>query len=212
MTQAKVFCVGLPKTGTTSMAVLFKELGYDVAPQAESDVMTVRHNFDVPLKDLKDLCDRYDAFQDLPFCMQSHLDRIRRLYPDAKYILTVRSSAATWYSSVIRFYAQLCRIKKIPTIEDLHRVRFSESTLAVLPKVYGTTNEDPLNKSMMLDLYERHNCLVRQSFVEENGNFIEIDLSNEADLPRLLSFLGHDTNAINNFPHANKTKLKKLKS
>ena len=67
ISKPKVFCIGMNKTGTTTMAKVFKNLNYRVAPQIKQEInigdIRVKNN----QKIIKKFCWKYNFFQDLTF-------------------------------------------------------------------------------------------------------------------------------------------------
>lgn len=79
----KVMCIGLPKTGTTSLKSALTILGYNVGP-------------------IKD--EECNAHVGDAMCLPTHrYIKLHEDYPDAKFILTLRSDPNTWYESVKRW-------------------------------------------------------------------------------------------------------------
>lgn len=98
----KVFCIGMAKTGTSSVGAALRRLGYRTA------------GFDPALQDLYFLgmrdpiweaVERYDAFSDGPFNTGSFYEELLARYPDALFILTVREKEA-WVESHRNHFAK----------------------------------------------------------------------------------------------------------
>jgi hypothetical protein len=86
--QAKVFGIGLSKTGTYSLTHALRILGY-------------RSIHYPPLDDIPSILDRYDAATDTPIaCCYEQLDG---LFPSSKFILTVRD-LSSWLVSAERAF------------------------------------------------------------------------------------------------------------
>src|SRR6478736_8260017 len=99
--RPKVFGIGMGKTGTTSLERAFIELGYRVGPQTVFE----RHfdawaagEFGALLADIE----RFEAFQDVPFCLPRTYRLLYERFPSAKFVLTVRNSSVQWYESLCR--------------------------------------------------------------------------------------------------------------
>lgn len=200
----KIFCIGLPKTGTTSMQALGRLLGYKVANQQEAERIFVGAAFNVTPSLLKSYCDKYDFFQDIPFCIPSVRKTILDLYPTAKFVLTVRSDPETWYSSVCRFYAYICNTKQVPTYNDMEKKNFHARPLSefISWAFDGLDRHDPFNKERLLEYYTRSNKNAED--VIPPAQLITIDVSNNSHLGALFSFLDVKSD-IAVFPHENKT-------
>ncbi|WP_404355956.1 inositol monophosphatase family protein [Methylotuvimicrobium sp. KM1] len=83
--STKIFCIGLSKTGTTSLAAALEILGFRT-----KDNLGVTHYSSGDLESSVDLSiiDEYDAFTDTP--IPSFYRELDARYPNAKFILTVR--------------------------------------------------------------------------------------------------------------------------
>lgn len=104
----KIFCVGNNKTGTTSLEVFLKKLGYNVAPQMPAMKIYVSH-LSKKLNlwtHLSSFIDEHDAFQDFPFADMNILDDLITKYPDALFIYSIRDPRA-WYNSMVKFHAKV---------------------------------------------------------------------------------------------------------
>ena len=122
-TEGKVFCIGFNKTGTTSVKVAFKDLGYRVGnqPVAEGFIADwTRRDF----SRIIDYCNTADAFQDIPFSLPDTYQSLDAAFPESKFILTVRTNADIWYRSLTTFHAQVFGAGKIPTEDDLARATY----------------------------------------------------------------------------------------
>jgi len=98
---AKIFCIGFHKTGTTSLAVALKMLGYRVTgPNGVRDPDIAGN----ALKMAHDLVPKYDAFQDNPWpILFKELDRA---YPGGRFILTLRDPQS-WIKSQVRHFGRM---------------------------------------------------------------------------------------------------------
>ena len=71
ISKPKVFCIGMNKTGTTTMTKVFKILNYRVAPQIKQEInigdIRMKNNHQI----IKKFCWKYNFFQDLPFISKS---------------------------------------------------------------------------------------------------------------------------------------------
>ena len=65
--KPKVFCVGMNKTGTTTMLKIFKKLNFRDATQIKQapDIDEIKSKDEN--QKIKKFCRRYNFFQDLPF-------------------------------------------------------------------------------------------------------------------------------------------------
>lgn len=177
----KVFCVGLHKTGLTSLISFMKDIGFD--GRGRSSIM----NKCLKRRDFESILSFYDTadfFCDVP--TPQMLGLIYRKYGrGAKYILTTRRSPEEWVQSLKRhqIYA--------------HPIRNKNHWL------YGRFYPHGFEKEHM-DYYTRHNAAVRAFFAERNAadRLLELRLSEEGSVPRLLDFLEVES-AVTEFPRRN---------
>eukprot|EP00088_Acartia_fossae_P028127 TRINITY_DN2891_c0_g1_i1.p1 TRINITY_DN2891_c0_g1~~TRINITY_DN2891_c0_g1_i1.p1 ORF type:complete len:294 (+),score=33.28 TRINITY_DN2891_c0_g1_i1:40-882(+) len=106
----QIICAGFPKTGTKSMALALRELGYvvhDFEEHVDFHMDDYLDYFD-GVKDSHDLMEKYrevDAVVDQPACT-IWLTFLKH-YPDAKVILMERESPAVWeasYRKMLNYY------------------------------------------------------------------------------------------------------------
>ena len=71
--------------------------------QKVAEVMTYYMFKNNDFSELKPYCQTAEAFQDVPFSLPNIYKKLYILYPNAKFILTIRDSAEQWYSSLINF-------------------------------------------------------------------------------------------------------------
>jgi len=90
MARAKVFGIGLSRTGTVSLSAALTRLGYSTKHYPH-------------LLKIVELSRQYDALTDSP--VAPYAEVLDRLYPDAKFILTVRD-VADWLESCRRHWAR----------------------------------------------------------------------------------------------------------
>ena len=100
--KPKVFCIGMNKTGTTTMLKTFKKLNFRTAPQIKQEQDIGDINSSNQHAKIKKFCWKYNFFQDLPFSQGDFYQKIDQIFPKSKYILTVRDSEK-WFKSLCNF-------------------------------------------------------------------------------------------------------------
>jgi hypothetical protein len=179
---AKVFCVGLQKTGLTSLALLMLECGFN----ARGSDTTQRRNFfrrrdyDAVLR----YYDTADFFCDWPTPLMYRI-AYEKYGEKALFILTVRKDSQTWFKSLKRHnaYAHL--------IKNKHRWIFGR----YYP--HGFDQEH-------IAYYERHNREVVR-FFEERGarnQLLVVRVDEPQAVAKIAEFLGIKIERAE-FPHAN---------
>jgi hypothetical protein len=173
--RPKVFCIGFHKTGTTSLAVALKALGYRVTgPNGVRDP-DIRRNA-LPMATA--LVDRFDAFRDNPWpLLYREMDLA---YPGSKFILTLRSSDS-WIRSQVR--------------------HFGEGSTPMREWIYGVGHPKG-NEQTYVQVFERHTADVLAWFSERPSDLLVMDLAAGDGWQRLCPFLGKEAPDIA-FPHAN---------
>lgn len=174
----KVFCVGLEKTGTTSLAVALGLLGLKVHPGASK----TRGRFSVNNPEISTValgeCSRrvaaWDAFIQHPWAWLWPHWYIR--YPDAKFVLTVRDTDEWWESNL---------------------AYFKDSTV-MREWVYGAGNPEG-NEALYREVFEEHNRRVAESI----PGVLVLNIPAGDGWGKLCGFLGVDVPDVE-FPHLNR--------
>ena len=178
--MAKIFCIGFHKTGTTSLAKALETLGYRVTgPNGidDPDIATNVHGM-VPA-----LVEKYDAFQDNPWpILYKELDR---MYPNSKFILTLRDPEA-WIRSAVR--------------------QFGREETPMRRWIYGVGCPAG-NERVYLDRFNAHNKAVRSYFAARAEDLLILDLTEGDGWEKLCAFIGRDIPDVP-FPHANPSRLR----
>ena len=202
--SCKIFCIGRNKTGTTSIAKLFLDLGYHVAPQRPGDLLLknwANNEFGEIIK-----FSRYggQVFQDIPFSLPETYKHLDKAFPGSKFILTIRDSPEIWYDSVIRSQSKLFGHGKIP--QDLMTATYTYPGYMweVNQLIYHTPENDPYNKEILIGYYLKHNADVMDYFGNKSAQLLVLNLK-EADAgKKIADFIG-SKRIIHEVPWENKT-------
>ena len=101
MTKAKVFCIGFHKTGTTSLELALKKLGYRVTGSfgtKDPDIAEKVHEMAYAM------VPEYDAFEDNPWpILYRELDE---RFPGSKFILTRHKPRVPQVAFKLRTYSR----------------------------------------------------------------------------------------------------------
>src|SRR6056297_1638044 len=93
--KAKVFGIGLNKTGTTTLGVCLNKLGYNVK---DCDLKLLKYSDQKKMDPIYDTVKKYDGFQDWPWpLLYKELDQ---RFPGSKFILTTRKNSEAWFRSL----------------------------------------------------------------------------------------------------------------
>ena len=204
--KPKFFCVGLNKTGTTSLAAAFVELGFSLGNQRRGEIIGARFQ-GLPLKAaLISHAMTAEVFQDIPFSWPKQYEDLARAFPNAKFILTERDDPEQWYSSLVRFHSKkFGRDGSIPTTNDLQNAMYVQRGFAYRAmRELGASDEAPYDKGSLIRTYLDHSLAVRRYFDEEPARLLTINVGNRADWARFLAFVGKRSDR-DQFPWENRT-------
>lgn len=188
----KIFGIGFYKTGTTTLYDALRALGYHTVngdtpggyPGADDGATLIRQidagDCRLPTFAL------FDAFTDNPYFRIWR--QIHDLYPDAKYILTVRDEDR-WIDSCVNFY----------------RNRRLRPMRVWMFGPHANPARDAASRQAWLDAYRAHNAAVREFFASRPHQYLEFDPTREGGWERLCAFLGAPVPA-QPWPHANPTR------
>lgn len=180
MHKHKVFIIGLPRTGTTSVCQAMLKLGFATAHTAYTQTTFVEAQ----------------ALADTPiFCDYPQLDQ---QYPDAKFIYLERSFER-WLPSIrqllMRMHTNLARNDGgfNPVIKRCYKT------------VFSPLNEQNLaDDGFLLDCYQRHYQGAMDYFAGREQDLLCIDLAQADSFARLLDFLGVTETDVAGFEHINR--------
>ena len=198
----KVFCIGLVKTGTTSLARALKDLGYSLGDQHRGEAFLPTYAIR-KFRPIVEFCLTADAFQDAPFSYPFTYIALDQSFPNARFILSVRDDAEQWYRSLIRFHGNLFAGGRVPVKEDLVKATYSYSGFVWESNrvLVNTPEDDVYHKPTLISYYERHSTDVRDYF-RHKSNLLEINVSDKEAYKRFCHFLGKEPVA-EDFPWLN---------
>src|SRR5690606_32403789 len=101
-----MFCIGLNKTGTTTLETGLKAFNYKMGDQKTGELL-FKDWYKRDFKKIIALAKTADAFQDAPFSFPFTFIALDQHFPNAKFILTVRDSPEQWYKSLTTFHSKL---------------------------------------------------------------------------------------------------------
>ena len=187
MTQ-KVFCIGFPKTGTSSLAVALTTLGYSVCrrlPMLQNKLPSVDLIEQLKNKDYTKILTAtkdFDAFCDNPWLLM--YKEIEKKNPDCKFILTVRDENK-WLTSVLNY--------------------FGNSTSEIREIIFGKSC--PINnETLYLEKYKQHNKEVKNYLKSQPSRLLVLHIDAENKFQKLSEFLGKEKQDTP-YPHENSTSI-----
>jgi hypothetical protein len=212
----KVICVGLNKTGTTSLTENMSRLGFQTWGTERGQFSHDFLNFyfsNNAIGNIIDVIEKTDAdfFQDIPFSCPRVSNRIINFFPQSKYILTVRENVDVWVKSVKKFwhpFFQNDRINLNPLSVNSLALNGVYKEYSYLTNFFETWRIDDYQGSLdekLRQVYITHNESVKSTLITNNCDWIEIDVSRKAELKKLTTWLNID-NEEEDFVWVNKTK------
>jgi len=98
-TRPKVFGIGMPKTGTTTLGQCLRALGYNLHEPAWPDRMALLEDWIRGDRDsLRAAVEAHDAFEDIPWCLAFRW--LDEEFPGSRFVLTRRRDPERWLASV----------------------------------------------------------------------------------------------------------------
>jgi hypothetical protein len=181
--RPKVFGLGLSKTGTSSLAIALRQMGYR---HKSFDALLLADYRKGDLSRLFKNTDKYESFEDWPFSL-AFREIMDRYGADARYILTVRRSPDAWLRSYVA-----------------HADRKGRTSAGFRKLAYGY--EHPRGfENEHIGYYQQHNEAVRAA-IQARGlsdRFAELCWERGDGWTQLAQLIGREAPA-RPFPHANR--------
>lgn len=209
----KVFCIGLWKTGTTSVGMACNKLiggahdGNTESKMHRTLVITSIENETAinPLEDLLTITKDFTTFDDYPWNSVRIIKMLKKLYPNAKYILTTRN-VDDWHYSAYTFYKKSIESNSLNPfhIWGLYNREFKD----VFGDDFDTSNiiKSDLsgmikNKSLWVKFFNQRNKLVKTII---GNNLLEYNISDNLGWEPICKFLNKDIPMMHEpFPNLN---------
>ncbi|KAK4548606.1 hypothetical protein LTR36_009516 [Oleoguttula mirabilis] len=157
--RPKIFVIGLSKTGTTSIGDALALLGYKRLGWKDIRSRHLVHTWaNGDYGALIDQTRYFDAFEDLPWPFMYR--QMAEMYPDAKFLLSLRKDEQTWLRSMRRHVGR--------------------GPWQPYSYFYGATQVDG-NEEAVLNAYRNHTDSVRAYFRELPHRYAEINID-EGDM------------------------------
>ena len=220
----KIICVGLNKTGTSSLTENLHKLGLNVwAGYNDPKKLLEFSNYTFQNKSIGntiDLVEKTDVdfFQDIPFSCPGISEKIINILPQARYILTVRESSNKWVKSVKNFWKNYFVNEEfkynmiIGYHNDLYGNEFNNPTyLFNMFETWDINQYEGDIDEKLTKVYENHINSVKNTLISNNCDWIEIDVSKKGELKKLTEWLNIENNE-EDFLWINKTYNKKNES
>lgn len=217
VTQSKVFGIGYNKTGTTSLAKILTGLWLRMPNQGIQERHLTDAYYRGDYQAFLKFVPYYDAFQDMPFSQESTYVALDALFPNSRFILTVREPEA-WYDSMVRFYQVRTGVEDIWSLsasELDHRFNYLKTGYVTRTQkrlvsdfVNGESVirwEKFLDRDRYIDEYVRRNYEVQRYFMDAPGKLLVVDLTRVQTTQSVCDFLGFAEAHVTLVPWENKT-------
>jgi hypothetical protein len=214
---SKIFAIGANKTGTTSLERVLRLYGFNVPNQQAQGVLIAKQTWLGNYEPLKRLVSQYDAFQDIPFSIQSTYIVADSLFPNSKFILTERDPEI-WFDSLYRYHQRQTGVQDLRSMtpEDV-KTRFKylypgfmfesfERTLLTFEEGLPKVQWDRLyERESYIDAYVRRNKEIKKYFHGRPKSLLCIDLTTEESTAKICAFLDIPAEFEIRVPHLNRT-------
>ncbi len=180
----KIICVGHQKTGTSSVDVALRKLGFRVGNASALILRTQNWTSETLDEDIVqktlEVLETVDAIQDSP-CAYVY-PALDIAYPGSKFILTIRDTDS-WLKSYRNF--------------------FKDRNNGLRKWMYGVDRHTGFEDHYR-QVFEQKNAEIKDYFKHRPDDFMVIDLAAGDGWLKLVNFLGDDF--LKPFPHANRGK------
>lgn len=188
--RGKVFVIGSNKTGTTSLGVALKQLGFRLGNQLAAEKLLD----DWAQRDFRRLiryCRSADAFQDIPFSLDYTFQAMDAAFPGSKFILSVRDDATQWYQSLTRFHAKRRGLDRPPTAEELKADPYVWPGFMwhASQLMYGIDESSVWDEEKYKAFYVKHIDAVQDYFKHRPNDLLVINLAESESMKKLCVFL-----------------------
>jgi len=176
--MSKVFIIGLPRTGTTSISVALLEQGFKVAHTAFT----------------KQAFELSDVISDAP-CFSDY-QQLDRLFPGSKFVYLKRE-LLKWLPSIQRLLSKMGPhlLPKTGHFNPVLKRSFEQT--------FELSNTQLLSATHLSSCYLKHQQQV-ESYFQGRDDLLVIDISHAESLNTLLNFLDRECESEKHFPHLNK--------
>jgi hypothetical protein len=205
--KQKIFGIGANKTGTTSLKIAMKDLGYIIGSQKKAE----KFLYDWGKRDFHRIikfCYSAQFFQDIPFSLPYTFIILDQKFPGSKFILTVRNNSEEWYNSLIKYHSKKWGSdNEIPKMKELKSSLYGTQGWAwdALDIACNVAEDDPYNKKHLIDYYDFHNRVVQEYFRERPNDLLILNPAKTDAMKKLCDFFGLESYG-KTFPKVNVTK------
>lgn len=169
--QAKIFCIGLSRTGTTTFNAVMTRLGF-LARSGPSGLGLALYEMG-RVDDICAIAEKYDCLCDLPYPLI--YERLAERFPDSRFVLTIRRSEDKWLESL-----RALNLRNGPT--EAFRIAYG---------CYEVAGHEEQLRQFYLD----HNESARQFFAGSD-RFVEVCWEDGDGMQKIGALLGIDATGV----------------
>jgi hypothetical protein len=158
----KIFGIGLPRTGTTSLTKALTSKGFRCKHFSVELIENIN----------SDIYSHYDVFTDAPIPLI--FPSLIKKFPNARFIQTIRNKES-WLESM-----------QWMLIDGRHLWNWSKEIDSYHNRLFGSKYFD---KKLFSELWERHNQWIKNHFINNRSNLFTIDISEKESMSKLELFL-----------------------
>lgn len=199
----KIFGIGLPKTGTTSLTLALENLGYKTlhwpANYIDQRILSIPPRYWDCCPNKEGLEQQWDALTNFGENIYPLLDRD---FPNSKFILTIRDKERWLISSERLFQITEDEYGKFRKYKDDKNWSLLSTSWVRRMQIYGCVGYD---KDLFSNFYDNQRRNVFHYFKNRSSDFIVMDICNGDGWGKLCEFLKQEIPSIG-FPHENKYK------
>ena len=189
--KKKVFCIGMNKTGTTSLQTLLSDHGYKIGIQNEGE-MLLKDFENLENGTIKKYFSQCDAYQDVPSSIPSFYKRLDNIFPDSKFILTIRDNPEIWYESLTNFHTKIFSSNHcLPTVSELENSDYCYKgwILDFMKLIFNHPTIPLYDKPQYTRIYLNHITDVKEYFSSKPNQLLVLNLSESHSLEKVSNFL-----------------------
>ncbi len=203
------------------MERVLRYLGYRLPNQVMQEKQVVEELFRGNTRPLKNLCKKYDAFQDMPFSKRVTYAIVDSMFPGSKFILTVREPNA-WFASLTRYHlGGFLKEAGKENLDDISELTFKDKALNLqkdyLYNVFKRHALSVVNYKIRYDWslvydkahrivdYEARNREILSYFQDRPNQLLVIDITKEEDNSKIVDFLDLPRKHVCRMPHLNRS-------
>jgi hypothetical protein len=221
--NGKIFIIGQNKTATSSMRKILIDLGFRSPKTQEQELAIVEPIRTGQFEVVRDFVKNYDAFKDIPFSSEHFYVVFDVLFPDSKFILTIRDEGE-WFRSLVSFQKKVFNFRYIYQANEA----FFKDNDIYLQKNYLYKNFKRIilgidytrlgeadaiyydwskvyKRDFRINQYLNRNEQIARYFNDRPGSLLIIDLAKELDTKKIVDFLGLPESCVKSIPYINKT-------